>query len=144
MSTTPNLPAPETRVKMTPAMPRRSRLRLPPLNLGSETVGQRLARLRKERGLTQTELADTIGIIQVLISDYEHDRLRVHADMLARFALALGVSTDEIVGLKAQKSNGHTLSRKVGRRMQQIETLPQRHQRALLQTIDAFLKSAQL
>ena len=41
----------------------------------SETVGQRLARLRKERGWTQVELAERIGIIQSLISDYERDRL---------------------------------------------------------------------
>ena len=38
-------------------MPRKSRLKLPPLDLGKETFGQRLTRLRKERGYTQVTLA---------------------------------------------------------------------------------------
>ena len=42
----------------------------PPLMIGNETFGQRLARIRKEKGYTQVELAEKIGIIQVLISDY--------------------------------------------------------------------------
>ena len=36
-----------------------------------------------------------IGIIQALISDYERDKLRLHAEMVLRFALALDVTTDE-------------------------------------------------
>lgn len=36
-------------------------------------MGQCLARLRKERGYTQVDLAKKIGIIQTLISDYELD-----------------------------------------------------------------------
>ena len=32
-------------------------LKLPPLDLGHETIGRRLARVRKERGVTQVELA---------------------------------------------------------------------------------------
>jgi len=38
------------------------------------TFGQRLVRLRKERGCTQVELAERLGIIQSLISDFERDR----------------------------------------------------------------------
>src|SRR5207247_2491036 len=37
----------------------------------AETVGQRLARLRRERGLTQVELAERLGIAQPIVSDYE-------------------------------------------------------------------------
>lgn len=42
-------------------MPRKSSLKLPALDLGEETVGERIARLRKERGYTQIELAERIG-----------------------------------------------------------------------------------
>lgn len=84
-------------------MPRRLKLKLPPLNLGTESFGQRLARLRKERGYTQKELAEKMGIIQVLISDYKRDKLRLHAEMLTRFAQALDVNADDILGLKPEK-----------------------------------------
>jgi transcriptional regulator with XRE-family HTH domain len=76
-------------------MPRKRTLKLLPLDLGDETVGQRLAGLRKERGLTQVELAKRIGIIQV--SSYERNELGLTAEMTVRFALALQVSTDEIL-----------------------------------------------
>jgi transcriptional regulator with XRE-family HTH domain len=124
-------------------MPKRSRLKLPPLELGGETLGERLARLRKARGLTQVELAERIGIVQALVSDYELGKLRLTAEMAVRFAKALHVSLDELVGLKAakKKANGE-LSLKLVRRVQGIEQLPPAKQKALLATIDAFLKGA--
>jgi len=124
-------------------MPRRSKLKLPPLDLGKETIGQRIARLRKERGYTQTELAEKTGIPQTLITDYERDKLRLHAEMVIRFAQALEVTTDELVGIKTSKEGGGKLSLKLLRRMKKIETLPQTQQKNLLMTIDTFLKGAE-
>jgi len=122
-------------------MPRVSRLKLPPLEQ-KETFGQRLARLRKEKGYTQAELAAKVGVIQVLVSDYELDKLRLHAEMVVRFANALGVSADELLGLEAVKQNGALKNRRVLRRVNQIDQLPKRDQDALLRTIDAFLGKA--
>ena len=121
-------------------MARPSRLKPLPLHLGDEPLSQRLARLRKERGFTQVELAEKMGIIQALISDYERGKLRPHADMVARFALALEVSADELLGIEpAPKRNGAGKGRRFVRRIQQIERLPKRDQEALLRTIDAFI-----
>lgn len=127
---------------MPSTMPRPSRLKLPPLDLGQDTVGRRLARLRKERGYTQQELAESIGIIQALVSDYERDKLRLNADMLTRFALALEVSADELLGLRDLPKNGKKTSRKVLRRMERIEDLPPHQQTLILKTIDTLLKGA--
>ncbi|MGH9944047.1 MAG: helix-turn-helix domain-containing protein [Pyrinomonadaceae bacterium] len=107
-----------------------------------ETVGQRLARLRKERGYTQVALAERIGIIQALVSDYERDKLRLNAEMTVRFAQALEVTADELLGLQPSTGNGRQPSRKVLRRLEQIENLPKRDQDALLRTIDAFLSKS--
>lgn len=121
----------------------KSRLKLPPVkNATGETFGERLSRLRKERSLTQKALAQRIGIIQGLVTNYETDRLRMHPEMVLRFAQALEISTDELLGAKATPplSEGR-LSLKVVRRLSKIESLPARKQQALLQTIDAFLKA---
>lgn len=135
---------------MRPTMPRKSKLTLPALKLGEETTGQRIARIRKERGYTQNELAERIGTIQALVSDYERDKLRLNAEMAVRFAIALEVSTDELLGLhsaltngkKQARSNGRKASRKVLRRLEQIEDLPTNQQAVLLKTIDTFIKAA--
>jgi transcriptional regulator with XRE-family HTH domain len=124
------------------SMPRVSRLELPPLKLGKETIGQRIARLRKERGYTQAELAEKTGIIQALISDYELNKLRLHAEMVIRFAQALEVSTDELLGLSSKGKNGDKVSLRLLRRTKKIEELPSAQQKTLLKTIDTFLKGA--
>ncbi|MFZ0772374.1 MAG: helix-turn-helix transcriptional regulator [Candidatus Sulfotelmatobacter sp.] len=121
-------------------MPRR--LKLPPLDLGNETLGQRLARIRKQCGYTQVELAKKIGIIQSLISDYETDRLRLTAEMAVRFALALGVSTDELLHPKTAKKKSKKPSLKVMRRMEEIEKLPPRQQTLVLSALDSILRGA--
>ena len=58
-------------------MPQVSKLKLRPLEYGNETLGQRIARIRKERGYTQVELAQRIGIIQSIVSAIEPDSLAV-------------------------------------------------------------------
>ena len=123
-------------------MPKPAKIKMPSLDLGEETLGQRLARLRKEKGYTQIELAEKIGTIQGLISDYECDKLRPHPEMLVRFALALEVSTDECLGLKQADGRSSKLDRRFLRRLKLIEKLPKRDQDALIRTIDAFLGKA--
>jgi len=111
------------------------------LNSGLETMGQRLARLRKERGWTQVELAERTGIVQTVLSDYERGKLRLNADMIVRFATTLDITTDELLQPKAAQT---VLRRKpslrVLRRLERIESLPQHQQNTLLKTIDGFLK----
>jgi transcriptional regulator with XRE-family HTH domain len=108
-----------------------------------ESFGQRLARLRKERGFTQVELAEKSGMIQALISDYERDKLRPYADVVVRFSLVLGVSTDELLGVeRPKKPTAAEKNRRFLRRLQLVDSLPKRDQDALLRTIDAFLTRA--
>jgi len=53
---------------------KKATIRKPPLDFGGETLGQRLTRLRNQRGYTQVEFAKKVGITQVLVSSYETDR----------------------------------------------------------------------
>lgn len=128
---------------MPSTMPRKSQLQMEPLRFGKdESLGQRLARIRKSRGYTQQELAERVGSIQVLVSDYERDKLRLSAEMAIRFAHALEVTTDELLGMTEPKTNGHKPSRKILRRLEKIDTLRPQQQAILLKTIDTFLRGA--
>jgi transcriptional regulator with XRE-family HTH domain len=113
------------------------------VRLEAEPPRERLARLRKERGWTQVELAERVGITQRLVSDYERGRLRLNADIVVRLANALEVATDELLQPDGQK---HPLRRKpslrVLRRLEKIEKLPLHQQSTLLKTIDTFLRGA--
>ena len=130
----------QTTHRYTQAMPTKSKLKLKPVDTGNESLGQRLARLRKERGLTQKQVAESTGLIQELVSSYELDKLRLNSEMILRFAELLNVSTDELLrGSKGTGTAKKQPSIKLVRRMEQIESLPLYEQRALLTTIDKFL-----
>ena len=84
-----------------------------------------------------------VGLTQALVSSYERGRLRLHAEMVARFAITLKTTADELIGLKSKsKPKDRDLSLKLIRRMQRIEKLPVGQQKTLLQTIDTYLKGA--
>ncbi|MGN6187007.1 MAG: helix-turn-helix domain-containing protein [Thermoanaerobaculia bacterium] len=124
-------------------MPRKSKLNVAPVDYGQDdTLGQRIARIRKLRGYTQVELAERVGIIQALVSDYERGKLRLSADMAVRFAHALEVTTDELLGVSELKAVGPKPSRKILRRMEKIDRLRPQQQAILLKTIDTFLRGA--
>ena len=121
---------------------KKATIRKPPLDFGGETLGQRLARLRQQRGYTQVEFARKVGITQVLVSSYETDRRQFSVEMAIRFALALDISTDELLHPKAKRVRSKKPSRRVMRRVEEIEKLPPYQQNHLLKTIDGFLKGA--
>jgi len=121
-------------------MPRISRLKLPPVDAGGETMGERVARLRKERGFTQVELAEKVGIIQTIVSAIETNALRLSAEMAVRFAIALGVSADDLLMPAKRKPRSTQPSRKVLRRLELIESLPSHQQQTVLRTIDTMLR----
>ena len=124
-------------------MPQKSKYNLTSVKSGKEPLGERIARIRKEKGYTQTDLAEKIGISQVLVSNYERNRLRPHFEMIVSFAQALEVTADELLGLKAMKKNESPPTLKIIRRLKKIEKLSPTQQRSLLNTIDTFLKGAE-
>jgi transcriptional regulator with XRE-family HTH domain len=111
-----------------------------PPESNQESLGIRLALLRKQKGLTQIELAEKVGSIQVVLSDYERGKLRPNPDMLVRLARALDVTTDELLGLKSpaktKLKDAETL--RLWKRFQQFMALPERDRRAVLRLINSL------
>jgi transcriptional regulator with XRE-family HTH domain len=108
-----------------------------------ESLGARIAQFRKDRGLTQAELAERLAVSQPVVSDYENDVIRIPADVVVQLAEILNVSTDELLGLKADtRKNGTVKNRRLLRQVQAMEKLSKRDQQALLRTIEAFLSKA--
>ena len=110
---------------------------------GAKAIAQRLAAIRKQRGFTQTEVANRLWISQPIISSYERGGLRLHGELLVQLAQILDISVDEILGTKPlERPASAPTKRRFLRRLQMIDRLPKRDQQALLRTIDAFLGRA--
>jgi transcriptional regulator with XRE-family HTH domain len=69
----------------------------------------RLVRLRKERGLTQQNLADKVGVHLTQIFRYESGAALPTFDVLRSLAIALGVSSDELVFGKEERNPDDSL-----------------------------------
>ena len=105
-----------------------------------ESIGARISQLRKDKGMTQKELAERLQVSQPVVSDYENDVIRLPADIVGKIAQILEVTSDELLGLKREaRSAGNVKNRRLSRRLQAIDALPKRDQEALLRTIDAFI-----
>lgn len=106
-------------------------------------IGGRLAQLRKEKGITQGELAKLLNISQPMVSDYERGELRLHGELILQLTRILGVSADDLLGREKQaKPNGSIKNRKLLRQVQALDKLSKRDQQALLRTIELFLSRA--
>lgn len=121
-------------------MPKKPVIELPPIDLGDETIGQRIARIRKDKGLTQQELAERIGTARSLVSDYERGRLRMYDEMVARFAMALETTTDDIIGFNQEKEK-ETVSLRYTKRIKRLEKLPEHKIKNILNMLDAMIQS---
>ena len=66
-----------------------------------DALMEHLARLRKARRLTQTQLADAVGCHQATISKLERGDKNVTLDLIERIAGRLGVEPWELFGIDA-------------------------------------------
>ena len=113
------------------------------VELGNAEFGARLAKLRKDAGISQADLARKLGLGQSLISRFENGQRRMYDDMLAATAKILGVTPNEILGIgacKPVKPEEASLSRKLAQRLKLIEAMPRRAQESVLDLLDLAIK----
>lgn len=64
----------------------------------TETFGERFQRLRKEKGLTQDNIAEAVNVSSQAVSKWENDINMPDITLLLRLSEILGVTTDELLG----------------------------------------------
>ncbi len=108
---------------------------------GARRIGEHIAKLRKERGITQVEMAERLGLSQSIVSKYEVGELRLHAELILRLAEVFRVSTDELLGVKSASATtaveGGRTEQRLMKKLRQVAQLPERDQRAVLRLINS-------
>lgn len=61
--------------------------------------GERLSAIRKERGLTQFDVANAMGTVQSTYSGYELGTRKVTLDIILSISKALSISPDELLSV---------------------------------------------
>ena len=70
-----------------------------------KTLGMMIAELRKEKGMTQLELAEKMGVTDKAVSKWERDLSCPDINSLPNLAEILGVSVDELIQIKREVEN---------------------------------------
>ena len=65
-----------------------------------QTLGVMIASIRKERGMTQLELAEKMGVTDKAVSKWERDLSCPDVSSIPQLAEILGVSVDELMQVK--------------------------------------------
>ena len=74
-----------------------------------ETFGSKVASLRKEKGMTQLELAQKMGVTDKAVSKWERRDLSLpDVSSLPRLAEVLDVSVEELLQAKTVRAEGET------------------------------------
>lgn len=108
--------------------------------------GQRLAAIRKAKGFTQVQLANATGTTQRAISYYETEAGYPPMPAVVALAQALGVSADELMGLKEPQTDllqDDPETRRMWKKFQQVRTLPERDQRAVIRLVNSLASAGQ-
>ena len=63
----------------------------------NESIGNRISKYRKEKGLTQEELAVKLGVSSQAVSKWENDASCPDISLLPQLCRTLGISTDELL-----------------------------------------------
>lgn len=63
----------------------------------NETIGNRISKNRREKGLTQEELAEKLGVSSQAVSKWENDQSCPDISLLPQLCKIFGISTDELL-----------------------------------------------
>jgi transcriptional regulator with XRE-family HTH domain len=103
-------------------------------------LGQNIRLLRKQKGLTQVELAKNLDCSQAVITAYESGKKKPAVDTLSRLADVLGVTTDQIIGKKnVPQQKNPVKSPKLWKKFSQVEQLPITDKRTIFKMIDGLI-----
>ena len=107
-----------------------------------KVLGSRVAHLRKELGLTQVQLAETLGISQQMVASYEVGRRRIPVSMLPSLAQALKVQTDALLGNETKARSKRGPASQLQRSIERISELPKPKQRFVMEMLETVLAQA--
>ncbi len=103
--------------------------------------GSQLCALRKEAGLSQTELGKKVGLSKRMVIYYERHASRIpKIDLIKAFAIALKCSIDNLLETEINIPINPTKNR-LWKKLKKVETFSENQQKAVISIIDSIEKT---
>ncbi len=113
-------------------MPERSR---------KKTFADRLKELRKERGISQAELAGMIEVHFTQVSRYERGETKPSAEAMTKMARALNTTVDYLMnGSTSELLESARLDKELIDRFKQVQELGAEEKKTVLSLLDGFYR----
>ena len=100
-----------------------------------DSFGKRLLEVRKDKKMSQEELAKSVNVHGAVIGRYERDEVKPSIEMAAKIADALEVSLDYLVG-----NTDSALDKSIIKRVLDIQKLNLQDRSHVFALLDAFIK----
>jgi transcriptional regulator with XRE-family HTH domain len=101
--------------------------------------GERLVIARQQAGLSQTQVADKLGITQPSYADWERRAVALKPEYLPKLAALFNVSVDFLLGNEARKQRGSGPAGRVRRVFEAVSRLPRKQQQKVVEMAEGFL-----
>jgi transcriptional regulator with XRE-family HTH domain len=100
-------------------------------------LGEQIYLLRRKKGLTQTELGETIGVSQKAITNYETGRREPGIDIIIKIAQTLNASVEQLIGTKITET-GQETDRSLMRTFEKVRRMPKNKQKAFISFVNTL------
>lgn len=105
-------------------------------------LGERIASLRQQVGLTQAELAERLGLRQQVVATYENATRRLPSSLTLPLCEIFGVTLDQLFGVELSKGKPGRAP-KLQRVFDALAELPKHQQQRILGTVEDMLLAQQ-
>lgn len=75
--------------------------------MANRTMGEMISTLRREKGMTQKELADRLNLTDKAVSKWERDLSCPDTATIPKLAEILEISVEELMNAKSHPASGH-------------------------------------
>lgn len=99
-------------------------------------IGSRITELRKEKGLSRSELGELIGTSSAIIGRYERDEMLPSIEIAQKIANALDVSIDFLAGNSSVVLKNNNMIK----RLEAINEMPNDEQSKIFGVVDALIR----
>ena len=101
------------------------------------SLGQKITKMRKEKKLSQVDVASYVGVSRDAISKYERDDIVPSVENANKVAQILGVSLDYLM---SEDDSLEVVDIDMLNRMKEIQRLAEEDKNTVIKIIDAFIR----
>jgi len=111
-----------------------------PSSRSRSPFGQRLFEARQALGLSQTEVAEKLGMKQAGYAAWERDNVALHPEQICYLAEILHVSVEHLLGIEEKSTHKGGPAGKIRKVFEKVNKLSRHQQNKVAEFVEAFVE----